>query len=283
MAKPTEVRAGIDWLTLTVPIDVSVGEIWAQNCAAQLDSVAEQGYDLYTRAMQGYYGVSAGNCFVGEREDGWICQLTGHHANDLYGTVVREYCNVPRVDVQMTIQYDVMPATLGKEAYNNALRANEGLSTRRQRKLVEISGSDGGYTLYIGAPSSEQRGRIYNKEVQSDDPAYERTWRYEIVLRNDLAVQFVSNCPSEPAPRALYCKAFVLNWFDARGIDVYGVKRDTRIVLPIKRTLPTDIEKQLHWLEKQVKPTLKRLLATGYRDIVLERLGLTEQDFRPPE
>lgn len=283
MPKPIEVRAGVDWLTVTVPIDVAAGELWANNCAVQLDHIAEQGYELYTRAMQGYYGVSAGNCFVGERDDGYICQLTGHHANDHYGAVMREFCKVPRIDIQMTIKYDEMPATLGKDAYNAATRANENLSHRRQRRLVEMSGSDGGYTLYIGAPSSEQRGRIYNKEVQSASVEYERTWRYEVVLRNDLASQFAAVCPSEPSARVLYCKAFVLQWFEARGVDVYGINRSTRIILPIKRTLPTDIERQLTWLEKQVKPSLHRLLSSGYRDIVLERLGLSEADLRPSD
>lgn len=279
--KISEVRSGIDWLTLTVPSDITMGEMWAENCAKVLDMIAEQGYDLQSRTMQGYYGVSAGNCFVGWRDDGWICQLTGYHANDHYEKVWRDYCHVPRIDAQMSVQFEVMPINLGREAYRDTNDANQLLSASRRRKLIEVSGSDNGYTLYIGAPSSAQRGRIYNKEVQSQSVEYERTWRYEVMLRNELAYQFAQDCPRPITPRTQYVQAFVCSWFRRRGVSFSGISSDIQPTLPIRRTLPTDIERQLRWLNTQVKPTLSRLLASGYRDIVLESLGLTEASISP--
>jgi len=268
------IRGGIDWLTATYAGEGAAQELWVERGLWVLDRIAEQGYDINTRTMQGYYGASAGNCFVGTREDGSMIQLTGNHANDWFEYIYNPNIRVPRIDVQMTVKFTTMPLDIARRGYGDATASNEALPLSRRRKLVLITGSDGGDTLYVGAPSSDQRGRIYNKEVQSEDSAYTRSWRYEVVYRNDLGTQLAANCPINQGERAEWATSVVKQWFGARGVVSGGYSGIDAVILPIARTLPTDVEKSLRWLETQVAPTIKRLTEAGYGETIRARLGL---------
>lgn len=270
-----EVRSGVDWLTATLPAENGTADLWVERALGVLDRIAEQGYEHYTRSLQGYIGVSAGNCFVGTRTDGHLVQLSGHHANDHYATVFRPDLHVSRLDVQMTVKYHHMPSSIAQGAFADATLNNLTLPVPRRRKLVYIHGSDGGDTTYIGAPSSEQRGRVYNKEVQSEDISYRRTWRWEVVLRNELSSQSARDCPTEVDPRSKWARSLVVQWFKARGVDCGVYWSDMSATLPIARTLPSDVAKKLAWLEKQVAPTVRWLQERGYDDTIRSVLGLS--------
>jgi DNA relaxase NicK len=244
--------------------------------------IADNGYELKSRTLQGYRGISAGNCFVGVRDDGAMCQLTGHHANDHFHSVYRDNLHFPRIDVQVTAKFDVMPLLVAKEAYAAASVANLHLPHKRRRKLVLITGNDGGDTVYIGAPSSEQRGRIYNKEVQSEDIQYRKTWRYEAVFRNDLSTQLAGTIPMGLDSRAKWAAQVVSAWFTQRGVLCRFIHDNSDIVLPIKQTIPSDVAKKLAWLDHQVAPTIKWLTERGYGDTVISVLGLSPL-CSPPE
>lgn len=268
------IRGGIDWFTGTYAGDGLAQRLWVERGLWVLDRIAEQGYDINTRTMQGYYGASAGNCFVGTRDDGSMIQLTGNHANDWFEYVYNSNIRVPRIDVQMTVKYTTMPNDIARRGYGSATDSNASLPVSRRRKLVLITGSDGGDTLYLGAPSSDQRGRIYNKEVQSEDSAYTRCWRYEVVYRNDLGTQLAASCPIEQGARAKWASDVAQQWFGARGVVSGGYSGVNAVILPIARTLPTDVERSLRWLEEQVAPTIKRLTEAGYGETIRTRLGM---------
>src|SRR5690349_5684581 len=120
-----EVRSGLDWLTITLPAEANTGDLWIEHGLWVLDQIAKQGYDIFPRTMLGYYGASAGNCFVGSREDSHMIQLTGFHANDWFNDVYRPDAHVSRIDVQVSVKYKVMPRGIVKEAYNEATASNE--------------------------------------------------------------------------------------------------------------------------------------------------------------
>src|SRR5206468_1092380 len=137
-------------------------------------------------------------------------------------------------------------------------------TSAQKRKMYLITGTDGGQTLYVGAPSSDQRGRLYNKEVQSEQPEYARTWRYETVLRNERATNALHRVQAEKSNRSSYISAIVALWWESRGIEApwsYNAEVDP---LPPQKTLPSDVEKQLEWIRVQVAPTIRRLTAQGY-------------------
>lgn len=274
----TRATAGIDWLTMTVREESDGYHEWRNTAVKCIERVADEGYQLGDRALLGYVGVSAGNCFLGDREGVTLCQITGEKADWAYPLLYNEAAHYSRIDVQITTQYDVMDANIGKKAYRDSLRANEALPAGRKRKVWIIIGSDGGDTCYIGSASSEQRARIYNKEVQSEDIAYSRCWRYEVVFRNDLATGFTRGQRLSHLSQESYCLATVDAWLSKRGVGMGLIGGMGDVVLPLARTLPTDVERKLKWLTSQVRPTIRYLCSIGFREILTEALFGEEGD-----
>jgi DNA relaxase NicK len=269
-----QVTAGVDWLTLTLPLGGTEDQWWKQVGIQELYAIAKQGYDICERSLLGYIGHSCGNCFVGTREDGHMMQFSGRHADSVFESVYRKDAHVSRLDVQVTVTHDVMPKNVAGKGYHNALHQDSGIRPGGKRKIYLITGSDGGQTLYVGAMSSDQRGRLYNKEVQSESPEYVRTWRYEVVLRNERAKQVGDRLLALSSDKAPFIASYVASWWEARGIDAPWEFDNTYAPIPPQKTLPSDVERQLDWLRSQVAPTVARLCANGYRDIVHGLLGL---------
>lgn len=271
-----KITAGVDWISASMHETAPEYHDWRARCYGILEKIAEGGYKLEARALLGYNGVSAGNCFFGEGVQGSFLQLTGAHANVWFDMAYAASCKFSRLDIQITAKYEEQNVTIAKEAYDAAIRSNEGLPIYRRRKLWIIVGSDGGDTFYLGSSSSEQRGRIYNKEVQSEDVAYTRCWRYEVVLRNDLSTGYARQRATFGPERAYRDVSFVVDWFDRRGVTVLGVQSGLVEVIPIERTRPTDVERKLRWLQEQVQPSVRYLLTVIDREAILLALGLTQ-------
>lgn len=273
-----EIQSGIDWLSLTLPRDATHTSSWKRSCLNALERISKQGYPLEGRKLLGYEGISAGNCFFGEREDGFLCQMTGSHANDQFDAVYRSDCRVPRIDLQFTAKFYENQLKIAQKGYKDATLANDSLPTARRRKLYIIIGSDGGDTLYVGAPSSEQRGRLYNKAVQSEQPEYTRSWRYEVVFRNELARNCAKSLPIDGIERAEYVLDLVCAWWHIRGVhtDIYHSGKTP--VMPLQRALPTSVETKLAWLQSQVAPTIRYLCDLGFRAMLLETLFPPENE-----
>lgn len=273
-----QVTAGLDWLTLTLPLGSANDQEWIRAGQTLITDIADEGYDLGYRGLLGYKGISAGNCFVGSREDGHMMQITGRFAEMAFPRIYRNDAHVSRVDAQVTVRFDIMPRNIAGKGYRDAVSAAANGDKRPKRKLIIISGSDGGQTLYVGAFGADQQGRLYNKEVQSSAPEYERTWRYETVLRNERANGFCTRYNAITADKTAFVADIVALWWEARGIEAPWAFDKTATPLPPQKTLPSDVEKQLSWVRTQVAPTIKRLLAAGYRDTLLACLGLLGND-----
>jgi hypothetical protein len=270
------VTAGLDWLTLTLPLGAELDQEFIERGLRCLDKIVDEGNELQYRDLQGYRGVGVGGSFVGTRTDGHMIQMSGRHADMFFSEVYRPDAHVSRVDVQVTVKFKHMPKRVAKEAYRDATAENATIPMGRRRKIYIIVGSDGGDTVYIGSPSSEQRGRIYNKEVQSEDPAYIRTWRYEAVLKNEHAMALCRSCQARPDARAQFCSDYTAIWFEKRGVSIPWTQSEAIVVIPPIKTLPTDIERKLNWLKHQVRPTVEYLLTQLDRETILQLLGLSQ-------
>jgi len=273
-----QVTSGIDWVSCTLDKSAIDYQVWRGDVLHALEKVAKEGYEIKRRGLLGYEGLSCGNCFVGENEQGSFAQFTGEKADWAFDYTIHPKTHYSRVDVQTSVKYREYQANIGKKAYRDSVRANEALPAGRKRKVWIIVGSDGGDTCYIGSASSDQRCRIYNKERQSDDIRYTRAWRYEVVFRNELATTFARNLSTAPIGRADYCLATCISWCAARGVDVSALGSGAGVVLPLQRTLPTDVERKLHWLTTQVRPTIAYLCKLGFRDTILETLLPLERE-----
>ena len=270
-------RAGVDWITATLPSDAHGIAEWRNRGIRHLEDIAKEGYVIKPRGMLGYYGVSAGNCFVGEREADSMVQFTGAHADRVFDRIYRSDAHISRIDLQVTVKTVEREHNVAKMAYKAATRDNNSLSPARRRKLYIIVGSDGGDTCYIGSPASDQRGRIYNKEVQSEDPEFTRCWRYETVHRNGHAVAVSQTVYARGREHSRVCATLCAAWFGKRGVDVNWFWSGILEPLPLVRTLPTDVETKLRWLDEQVKPTIRYLCTLGFRDTLLVKLFPSEE------
>src|ERR1044072_1620051 len=270
-----EVTSGVDWVTATLKRGAVLNQEWVERCLRHLDTVVADGHKLEYWRMQGYEGVKAGGCFVGEREDGHLVQFCGGYADSGWDSVYRYDAHFSRIDLQTTCKYKVMPKRVAKDAYRDAVKENETLPVSRRRKLYIIVGSDGGDTCYVGSSSSDERGRIYNKEVQSEDILYTRTWRWEVVLKNDKATDCASRIPKAGSGRPAFISDYCGHWYEKRGVTVPWLLADTPAPVRPVRTLPTDIERKRNWLKHQVRPTVEYLLTVCDRDDIIALLGLS--------
>lgn len=268
------VYAGLDWLTLTLPLDASqvpyLYSLWQRS----IKSIADEGNELKPRSLQGYDGMSSGNCFVGERHDSVMLQLTGAHANEHYASVWRSDCRIPRLDVQTTVKFRKEVKDVAKRGYDALTRHSHSDPKAKNRKYSIIRGSDGGDTLYIGSRTSEQFGRLYNKAVQSEQTVYDRCWRWEIVFKNDMASNLGPRIPKSIDERAKWAATLVKNWYRRRGINMDFGAGDEPVALPLFQARKTDVQTKLDWLESQVRPTVTFLTEHGYGDSVYTALGL---------
>jgi DNA relaxase NicK len=210
--------------------------------------------------------------------DDRMVQFSGSYADRFYERIYRADAHISRIDLRVDVKYTEMPTKTARKGYASALRANNKLPISRRRKMYILMGSDGGDTLYIGSPTSEQRGRLYNKEIQSEDPIYGRTWRYECVYRNDAAAAAIKAIGRGDGERLERIKSIVATWYSQRGVYTGHFAGSQTIALPIARTLPSDVEKRLVWLRSQVAPALKMLREHGALNDALEALDLPSRD-----
>lgn len=269
------VTSGIDWVTATLPESAFMDNEWVHNCLICIDKVVDEGYQLEYSGLNGYKGVKAGGCFVGSREDGHMAQFSGRFADLYFDTVMRPDAHISRLDIQTTVKFKTMPKRVAKEAYRDAIAENQTISVTRRRKIYIIVGSDGGDTCYVCSASSSQRGRIYNKEVQSEDIMYVRSWRYEVVLRNEEATRLARSLSDKPTGRTQFCADWCAIWFEKRGIKAPWTFDAEIVVIPPVKTRPSQIEAKLNWLSHQVRPTIGYLLTIIDKGAILDLLGLS--------
>jgi len=275
-AKPSVVRieAGIDWISATLPMYCEGSEIWYERSQHIIAEIARSGYELKKRSMLGFDGISAGNLFVGISDDRVFLVITSHNADKYFLRVDREDLHYTRLDVQATVWFSEEVRTVARKGYNELSNRDKLRNKPGNRKYRIIAGSDGGDTLYVGAPSSRQQAVIYNKARESEKEEYRNAWRHEVRLRDSLACGYAECSRNGGDSLASRHLGYVYNWLNDRGISVPYLRTDARVVLPKQQHTPSDIDSKLRWLERQVRPTVKFLTEAGYRDKLLEALEL---------
>ena len=258
------VTAGVDWLSMTLTDEALQYGEWRNICNQQLYEIANEGYVIEERAMLGYIGFGCANSFVGTLNDRTLVQFSGQHADAAYYKTYREDAHYSRIDLQVTVKFDVSHDTLGKEAEDAANSHNTNVHKGRPRRIEHYAGNDGGFTLYIGSPSSEVRCRLYNKEKQSQDTQFERSWRYEVVYRNEMCDKWRTSVYNAGYEARDVILSIVSDHYRERGVDVrYLGDYPLPAARPIKRSISDD-ERKLKWLETQVVPTIDYLVNRGY-------------------
>lgn len=269
----TRVLAGVDWISATLGRDELDYQVWLGDNLYALGIIASRGNAVESRKLQGYEGQSSGASFVGENDRGGYVQYSSDDAEWAFDYVDHPKLHCSRIDVQITVQTDVMNINEGKRCLVSAKTYNKALPVFRQRKVSCWLGDDGADTVYIGSPSSDQRGRIYNKQAQSEDIRYTRCWRYEAVYRNDFSDRMFRKLVSSGDTRTEQSVSQVVEFFRQRGVNIRGLEYITAEALEAIIVTPTDVARKLKWLEHQVRPTLRKLEELGYLAEALSAIG----------
>ena len=120
---------------------------------------------------------------------------------------------------------------------------------------------DRGDTLYVGAPASDQRGRLYDKGRESDEPEWARCWRYEVQYRRGAAVSAVRHVAGAQS-EAEAVASVVHRWWADRGVHPhYEPVTGAELVIPARPT--ADDERWLTWVRRSVQPRA-RAMAVRY-------------------
>lgn len=270
IAKAQTVFCGVDWISGTLPREALDDQVWLHDNLHALEQVQALGNTYKRRSLLGFDGWESGGCFVGSNDTMHYAQFAGKYANDAYTMLDHPKVHISRIDLQITVQYDIELIKEGRYQYARAIRHNKGLPEHRRRRIHLYAGSDGADTVYLGAPSSDMRGRVYNKAKQSGDATYDRAWRYEVVYRNAYAYSVFGRIITEAASPTKFILSSVLDWYHQRGITVLDVVNDGSGGIEPPKTPRTDVERKLRWVRNQVVPTIRKLAELGYAEQLMD-------------
>ena len=264
---------GVDWISGTLDRGEVENQTWLYDCLHALEKVQAFGNTYKRRSMLGFDGWESGGCFIGSNDTMHYAQFAGKYANDAYPMLQHPKVHISRIDLQITVQYDVELTKEGRFQYAYAIRHNKSLPEHRRRKVHLYAGSDGSDTVYVGSPSSDTRGRLYNKAKQSGEAAYARSWRYEVVYRNKHAnTMFGRLFNQDVAPAELILQE-VITWYRERGIMVLGVECGGHNTTAPPKQPVSDAERKLRWIRTQVIPTIRKLAELGYAEELMDAIA----------
>lgn len=274
MLDPSIVSAGIDYISATLPIDAINAASWWHSCTKYLETIVSAGNELSPLRRLGYDGVGVGGCFLGMREDTYLCTISGERAQAGFDAVYADNVHVSRLDYQVTVSIPGGARNTAQLARNAVIQSNKRLGSERQRNATLIEDLKGGATCYVGSMKGPQYARIYNKDAESGEDKYKDCWRYEVVLRNALATKMAKQFAISEYAQPNHAAVSVRQWLAKRGISVPWKAEAELYALPTITTPISDEEKRLTWLREQVRPAIRRLLKLGLYDSVIEALGL---------
>jgi len=273
LATVEALTGGVDWISATLTRDAIDDQTWLWDAIHALEKVQSIGNTYKRRSLLGFDGWESGGCFVGSNEQMHYAQFAGKYANDAYHFLEHPKVHISRIDLQVTVKYSLDLIREGRYQYASAIRHNKALPEGRQQKIHLFAGSDGGDTVYVGSPSGEQRGRVYNKHKQSGEQAYERSWRYEAVFRNRHADRVFRSVFTQADALNTIIVPRVVEFFRERGVSILGLEHQHGIAAESVQSPPTDVERKLRWIRNQVIPTIRKLAELGYAEDLMDAIS----------
>jgi hypothetical protein len=266
---PRVLASGIDWLTATARPGDQADQL-ARLAGAILVEERDAGNQQKPWHYKGYSGLAAGGIAYGTRYDGLIARLSGATAARWACPASQLACNVTRADLQVTWidQAQDADAAVMRLYRNRADLSGRGRPTDRTILRPETTGP----TLYAGRRSSDQFGRIYDKHSEQPEHYPPGAVRAEVEVKGAVA-RALGTRIGNGSVTGSYVLAFTHNWFGRRGVAL-PLAPDSRAELDVAPRAPTDAERTMDWLAKQVRPGVAR--AVEWRGLwpTLKVLGL---------
>jgi len=269
-ASVVAVSCGVDWISATLGRGELDNQVWLNDAIHVMEKIAMEGNAYKRRSLLGFDGWECAGCFIGSNEKMHYAQFAGHWANDAYPYLEHPKVHISRLDLQVTVQYSFELLKEGRYQYARAIAHNKVLPTHRQRKINLFAGSDGGDTVYVGAVSSSQRGRVYNKDKQSGSDAFRHSWRFEVVYRNEYGDKLYRSCPVEVREATDFIISQVVIWYRERGINILGLDDWSGVAVVPTKPPKSDAGRKLAWIKAQVVPTIRVLAEMGYAEELME-------------
>jgi DNA relaxase NicK len=272
---PSTVYAAVDWLTLTTePGDDAQA---AYEIARELAGEAlGEGDELRAWSSHGYKGFSAPHVRYGAKGDEALVELSGHVADRYWKQLLPYARNVSRLDTCVDVTHASPVSGLAEQAYHApAVALRPGMPTVRK---YLYAGTDGGSTCYVGAPSSDRRGRLYDKHVESGGEFPPGTWRYEVQERRHMGRATARALDGTDDVRGAIA-AHVCSFFSKRGV-VPWFQSDCRDLSSQPRRSSPDVLQFVNWLHLQVAPGIRRWSNRGHTAAILAALELDASGVR---
>lgn len=265
-----------DWLTATV-----TGARVKQSVAAKVETLMRServgGNRQLPFRVGEYLGTRCGRVRAGETADRLLVQLSGDLASLHLDWFLKHAHAVTRLDLAVTVQTLAYEPDLAHDAYLAAYTWRTDHPRSAVPSLV-LNGA-GGSTCYLGKRTGDRYFRAYDKqkECEASDDAdaaarYARAWRFELELHDDAATAVAFALPTGAA-RHGWISAYLWGYLTDHGIAPIW-SPDTQPVHVGGFRRRTDRESRLDWLSRSVAPTVRWLIDSTPRDVLLKRLGL---------
>lgn len=261
-------HVGVDWISATATGFYDRRDLQRAAEYVLADEEAAGG-ERRVWKWRGYEGFECGQARWGEREDSLYCQLSGHASSLSWGTLLHHRVNVTRFDLQVTVKDAPLWCDLAEQQFRELESDRE-----RQRSAGTYSWyvtRPHGSTLYIGAPESDVRLRLYDKAAESGGRYPAGSWRYEVQARNGVAGTLAADLDYRSGS-AIPGDGAVYQRFASRGCRPAFRPSGARLLGVVPRPA-TDAERTLRWLDTQVRPAINRLTLHGRGDDARRALG----------
>lgn len=263
------VDCGFDWITSTASTRLAQERL-SRLGQSIIRSEQKSGNEVKPWAFAGYQGFKCGSAQIGTRYDSTCLRISSGVAHENWLKAYQAGEGFPRVDVQITMRVPGDPQRVIARCYRHALT-----HTRKRKRGPNCSilkSSNGSATVYLGRRQSGVFLRCYDKGRESGLDHYENCVRFEGEFKGAVGLPIARHCAGSKSPNVT-AASYVLGHFADRGVVLEcAVEEQYSVRVPRKRS---DTGRRLAWLQTQVSPSVRLLIASGHRADVLRALGLS--------
>lgn len=271
-------RVAVDYFTVTATLsDGKVLWVPAGKIISSLNDVMQHKPWRFFGYTGFYFShKNLGHFAYGEspyEEQGLIIQASGEFADRYISHFLTDNARYSRLDLSVDAKLEPPDPNVALAGYEWIVKNQIG-----DRKYSFVTNNLGGQTLYVGARSSDQFARLYDKasEVGKGEPG--SLWRYEIELKGARAkttVQQLKMLMPIRTRRIAAIATTVHDFFTKRDIrPIFSRLQGESLDLHLE-AVTMDDQRRIVWLRKQVAPTVRDMLTQGNVE-VLEALGVTD-------
>ena len=274
---------GVDWLTLTRPRWEDYPIEGLEGLFVRLVSLEDErkariiGRGLERKSMLGFVGFAQPGLFVGASATHIMVQASSSFADKVFQEVYSESWKCTRLDIQLTIwPGEALAAGWDLTLLDDIRKCKRVGKGGRKKQAYAFHNPTGGSTVYIGAKTSMEIGRIYEKGEESGESYYSGALRLEVQHRDERAVAAADMLWGMRNNRRNAVYRYVSSWFERYGACLFEVDLPGLWLERPHSDANKDIARTKAWLENQVAPALRKLLLTERLDDIIELLGLAD-------